>query len=204
MVDTDRLRRFFVCALFAVLPGAGPLAAQSGGVWAIGASGAAGLFVGSGSDFLDAGLGVDVVVSRRIVPRLQLRADGMFMLLDEQSDPLETADNRILLLSVGPEFDVALGPVSLYVRGVLGAAANFQLRTGSALKRRTSWASAFGASAGLRLRVATALDLDLGGDLLRLGELDFTRTASFGSRLIKNPSLLRLRAGLRLTGRPAQ
>ena len=204
MVKSDRLSPFFACALCAVLASAGPLAAQSGGVWAIGASGAAGLFVGSGSDFLDAGLGFDAAVSRRIVPRLRLRADGVFMLLDEQRDPLETADNRILLLSVGPEFDVALGPVSVYVRGVLGAAANFQLRTGSALKRGTSWASAFGAGAGLRLPVATALDVDLGGDVLRLGELDFARTASFGSQLIESPALLRLRAGLRLTRRPGQ
>jgi len=178
--------------------GAGPTpaGAQVAGGWAVAAQGGVGLFVGNGSDFLDGGPTLDVTVSRSVAPFLRIRADGVLALLDDQKDLFEAADNRILLFGLGPEAHLDLGAVGLYARGLAGQAAAVQVRTNSALEERTTWAWVYGAGAGFRIRLAPALFLDVGGDVLKLGELDFARTASSSLALVEDPGLLRLRAGL--------
>jgi len=52
---------------------------------------------------------------------------------------------------------------------------------------------------GDRILTLNGLALDLGGDVLRIGELDFARTATVGSVLTEDSALLRVRAGLRVT-----
>lgn len=188
----------FAAALVgAGLAGPRPVEAQVGGGWAVAAQGTVGLFVGNGSDFLDGGPGLDVTLSRSVAPFLRIRADGSLSLLDDQKDPFEAADNRILMFGLGPEAHLDLGAVDLYVRGMVGRAAAVQVRTHSPLEERTSWATMFGGGVGFRVRLLPALFLDVGGDVLKLGELDFARTASSSSlMLLEDPGLLRLRAGL--------
>lgn len=183
--------------LFAIALSPGAAGAQPAGPWAVGASASAGLFVGSASDFLDAGSGLDLTVWRGIAPHLALRADGMLVLLEAQESPSETADNRVVLFGVGPDLDAGFGPLAIYARGLVGVAGNLQVRTNSPLEERTTWASAFGGGAGLRVRLAERLALDAGGDILKLGELDFARTATSSLMLLEDPALLRLRVGLR-------
>jgi hypothetical protein len=178
------------------LVGPTPIGAQVGGGWAVAAQGTVGLFVGNGSDFLDSGPGLDVTLSRSVAPFLRIRADGALTLLDDQKDPFEAADNRILLFGIGPEAHLDLGSLDLYVRGMVGRAAAVQVRTNSPLEERTSWATVFGGGVGFRVRLVPALFLDVGGDVLKLGELDFARTASSSLMLLEDPGLLRLRAGL--------
>ena len=166
--------------------------------WSLGASASAGLFVGDGSDFLDAGLGLDVVAVRRVASHVQVRAEGMLVFLDEQSGPGETAGNRLVVLGLGPELTASLGVVAPYARGFLGVAANSQIRSGSSLDEVTTWASALGGGVGLRISLGAPLSLDLGGDLVRLGELDFARTSQSAPTNPEDPFLLRLRLGLHL------
>jgi opacity protein-like surface antigen len=188
---------FLVAALLATPLASAPLAAQSVGGWAVGMHGSAGLFVGSSSDFLDAEYGLDVSLSRSFAPHVQLRADVMLMGLDDVTDPFETADNRVIVVGLGPEVHASLGSVSFYARGLVGVAANQQLRTNSPLEELTTWASAFGAGAGIRFGLSTAATLDIGGDVLKLGELDFARRATSSLLYAEDPALLRLRAGVR-------
>jgi hypothetical protein len=167
-----------VTAGFVGVVGPSPAAAQVEGGWAVGAQGGVGLFVGNGSDFLDGGPSLDVTVSRSVAPFLRIRADGAVALLGDQKDPFEAADNRILLFGLGPEAHLDLGAIGLYVRGLVGRAAAVQVR------------------AGVRVRLSSALFLDAGGDVFKLGELDFARTASSSLALMEDPGLLRLRAGV--------
>lgn len=201
MISRPMIRRsvirksmFALLAFVLVTP---PLAAQTPLGWSVGASGAAGLFVGGSSDFLDAGLGFDVDISKRVVPKVSLRADGMVMTLDDDEGPGEAAGNRILLLGIGPQIDAPVGPTNFYLRGLAGAAVNQQSRTGSTVQEATSWTTALGAGAGIRLDLAPAVALDVGADVLKLGELDFARTAASGSTSSEDTALLRIRAGLR-------
>ena len=55
-----------------------------------------------------------------------------------------------------------------------------------------------GSGGGLRLDVAPTLTLELGGDVVKLGELDFARTAVSSLMLIEDPAVLRVHLGLRL------
>lgn len=192
----DRAFRPLVVTLLAtILAAPSPARGQSAG-WAVAASAAAGLFVGDGSDFLDGGFGVDLSASRALVGALRVRTDGMLALMAEQTDPFESADNRILVLGIGPEVGVRFGPLGLHARALVGRAAAIQMRTRSALEERTTWASAVGAGAAVRLRIAPDLHLDAGGDVVDLGTLDFARTASSSLALQEDPTLLRLHAGL--------
>ncbi|MEJ2206298.1 MAG: hypothetical protein P8170_19585 [Gemmatimonadota bacterium] len=185
-----------VAAGFVGVVGPSPAAAQVEGGWAVGAQGGVGLFVGNGSDFLDGGPSLDVTVSRSVAPFLRIRADGALALLDDQKDPFEAADNRILLFGLGPEAHLDLGAIGLYVRGLVGRAAAVQVRTNSVLEERTTWTWVYGGGAGVRVRLSSALFLDAGGDVFKLGELDFARTASSSLALMEDPGLLRLRAGV--------
>ena len=110
----------------------------------------------------------------------------------------ETAGNTMFILGLGPEVYVSFSAVTLYARPLLGVAANMQSRTNSTSVERVTWARVFGGGVGLRLDVAPTVALDLGGDVVKLGELEFARTAASGFQLIENPAVLRLRLGLRL------
>ena len=113
----------------------------------------------------------------------------------------ETAGNTMLILGLGPEVYVPLSAITLYARPLLGLAANVQSRKNSALVERTTWAGVLGGGVGLRLAVAPTLTLKLGGDVVKLGELDFARTAASSLRLIEDPAVLRVHLGLRLHAR---
>ncbi len=176
-------------------------AGQVEGAWSVGASVSATLFVGGSSEFLNGGIGFDAVVSRRLTSVLRLRADGMLMPLDAQEGPFERADNRVVLVGVGPEVGAAVGSLALYARGLAGIAFNAQMRRGSGQPERTTSAAAYGGGAGLRLAFDEGWSLDLGGDVVRVGELAFARTAASGPDLAERPALLRLRAGLRWSSR---
>ncbi len=181
----------------ASLAGPTPAGAQVGPGWGFSAQGGVGLFVGNASDFLDGGPSLNVTVSRSVAPFLRIRADAALSLLDDQKDPFEAADNRILVFGIGPEAHLDLGAVGLYVRGLAGQAAAVQVRTNSVLEERTTWAWAYGGGVGFRVRLAPALFLDVGGDVLKLGELDFARTASSSLSLAaEDPGLIRLQAGV--------
>ncbi len=175
-----------------------PASAQSAPGWSVGASASASLMVGSASDFLDSGFGVDLTASHGVARNLSVRADGMLIPLASTTNDNETAGNTIWIFGLGPEVYVSLSAVTLYARPLLGVAANVQSRTNSTLVERVTWAGVFGGGVGLRLDVAPTVTLDLGGDVLKLGELDFARTAASSLQLIEDPAVLRVRLGLRL------
>ena len=175
-----------------------PASAQSGPGWWIGASASANLIVGTASEFLDSGFGVDGTASYGVAGHLSVRADGMLIRLAPITNNNETAGNTMFILGLGPEVYVSFSAVTLYARPLLGVAANMQSRTNSTSVERVTWARVFGGGVGLRLDVAPTVALDLGGDVVKLGELEFARTAASGFQLIENPAVLRLRLGLRL------
>jgi opacity protein-like surface antigen len=185
------------CAVIAVLLHTPPTAAQSSGAWTFGAAASASLWVGEG-DALDGSWGVDGTAWRRLGSHLGARADVMLMPLEASSAPFESADNRLLVLGVGPEVDVGFGAAAVYGRALAGIAINQQIRSGSASEERTSTASTLGGGAGLRLEVSRAVGLDVGADILSVGELDFARTSASGGVLSTGSAVLRLRAGLRI------
>lgn len=191
------VRRVLAVALLAPATAA----SQVEGAWSVGASVSATLFVGGSSEFLNGGFGFDATVWRRLTSVVRLRADGMLMPLDAQEGPFERADNRVVLAGVGPEVGARVGSLSLYARGLVGIASNAQMRKGSGQPERTTSAAAYGMGAGLRLAFGGGLSLDLGGDVVKVGELAFARTAESGGDLIETPGLLRLRAGLRWSSR---
>lgn len=175
-----------------------PASAQSVAGWSVGASASANLIVGSASDFLDSGFGVDGTVSHGVARHLSVRADGMLIRLAAATNVNETAGNTMFIFGLGPEFYVSLSAVTLYARPLVGLAANVQSRTNSALVERTTWAGVLGGGGGLRLNVAPTVTLELGGDVVKLGELDFARTAALSLQLIEDPTVLRVHLGLRL------
>ncbi len=175
-----------------------PASAQSAPGWSVGASASASLMVGSASDFLDSGFGVDLTASHGVARNLSVRADGMLIPLASTTNDDETAGNTIWILGLGPEVYVPLSAITLYARPLLGVAANVQSRTNSFLAETTTWAAVFGGGVGLRLGVARTLTLDLGGDIVKVGELDFARTAVSSLMLIEGPAVLRVHLGLRL------
>ncbi len=63
-----------------------------------------------------------------------------------------------------------------------------------------SWAGAVGGGAGVRFALGPSLSLDLGGDLVKLGELAFVGSAVASQESTEDPAVLRLRAGLRFGG----
>ena len=121
----------------------------------------------------------------------------MLIRLAADTNNNETAGNTMFIFGLGPEFYVSLSAVTLYARPLLGLAANVQSRTNSALVERTTWAGVLGGGVGLRLDVAPTVTLDLGGDVVKLGELDFARTAASSLQLIEDPAVLCVRLGLR-------
>jgi len=186
--------RPWVVAVTLLAPGVA--AGQTTETWAFSASVSETLFVGGGSDFLDSGPGLDVSASFSFVPHFRLRADAMLMTLDAQVSSSESADNRVMILGMGPELGVGAAPVSVYVRGLIGIATNLQMRRASSLPERTTSAVALGAGVGLRIALGGSWGLDLGGDIAKVGALDFARTAASGP-LVEDPGLLRLRVGAR-------
>ena len=172
-----------------------PASAQSAPGWSVGASASASLMVGSASDFLDSGFGVDLTASHGVARNLSVRADGMLIPLASTTNDDETAGNTIWILGLGPEVHVPLSAITLYARSLLGVAANVQSRTNSTLVERVTWAGVLGGGVGLRLNVAPTVTLDLGGDVVKL---DFARTAASSLQLIEDPAVLRVRLGLRL------
>ena len=175
-----------------------PASAQSAPGWSVGASASASLIVGSASDFLDSGFGVDFTASYGVARNLSLRADGMLIPLASTTNDNETAGNTMFIFGLGPEFFASLSAVTLHARPLVGLAGNVQSRTNSASVERTTWAGVLGGGGGLRLDVAPTLTLELGGDVVKLGELDFARTAVSSLMLIEDPAVLRVHLGLRL------
>lgn len=185
------------CMLIALLLHTLPAAAQSNRAWTFGAAASASLWVGQG-DALDGSWGVDGTVWRRVGSHVSLRADGILMPLEGSSDPVESADNRVFVLGVGPEADVGFGPAAVYGRALVGLAVNQQTRSTSSLTELTTGALALGGGAGIRLAVSRTVELDVGADLIDVGGLDFARTAASGGVLTTNWAVLRLRAGARV------
>jgi len=155
------------------------------------------IFIGE-SDLVDGGTGVDGTVWRGLGPHASLRFDAMLMPLDDQTTPFESADNRMLLLALGPELATRVGPVSFYGRALAGLAINQQSRSGSGLPERTTSGLAVGGGVGVRLALTPRLSLDVGGDVLESGEVAFARTAVSGGEYLTDLVMLRLRAGLGL------
>lgn len=187
---------------FLLVPWVGPGSSLSAQVvepsthpWAVGASIAGGLFVDS--DVLDSSLGADVALSRRISSWASVRADGMLLLLSEHANLGESADNRMVIVGIGPEVSGAAGWLAVYARGFLGRAGNFQRRTRSTLDEKTTWATVWGGGGGVRSAFGRVWSVDFGADLLRLGELDFARAAPSDPVRLRDPVLLRIRAGVR-------
>ena len=121
----------------------------------------------------------------------------MIRLVDE-TNAGETAGNTMFVLGLGPEVHLSLSAVTVYARPLVGLAGNLQNRTNSTLNEDATWAGAFGGGVGLRLRIVPTFTLDLGGDVLKLGELGFARTAVSSGQLTEDPAVLRLRVGLHL------
>lgn len=186
----------YVCALAALLCGS-RVQAQSPRSWAFEGAMTAQIFIGE-AELVDGGIGVDGTVWRKLAPHASLRFDAMVMPLDDQTTPLESADNRMLVLALGPELATRVGPLSFYGRALAGLAVNQQSRAGSARPERTTSALAYGGGAGVRLALTSRLSLDVGGDILQSGEVAFARTAVSGGEYLTDPVMLRLRAGLAL------
>ena len=121
----------------------------------------------------------------------------MLVGLDDQTTLGEVADNTILILGVGPELSTEGHRLGVYARGLVGLAANVQSRSNSALEEKTTWATALGGGLGLRLALSSRVDLELGADLMKVGELDFARTVTSSLALMDDPTILRVRAGVR-------
>lgn len=115
-----------------------PASAQSAPGWSVGASASTSLIVGSASDFLDSGFGVDFTASYGVARNLSLRADGMLIPLASTTNDNETAGNTMFIFGLGPEFFVSLSAVTLYARPLVGLAGNVQSRTNSASVERTT------------------------------------------------------------------
>ncbi len=174
-----------------------PAQAQSTGAWALGAAASGGLWVGGG-DPLDGGIGVDLTVWRRLAPAIGLRSDLMLMPFQGSSDPVESADNRVLVVGLGPELGGSVGSVSAYVRGLVGLAINQQRRSRSTLPEQTTRALVFGGGGGLGVDLSSRVTLDVGADILRVGELEFARTLASGVSIGVDAVVLRVRSGVRL------
>lgn len=177
---------------------AGSLGAQAVGRWEVGVSAGATLLIGSRTDFLDAGLGSELTLSFRLTPGLQLRADAIYARLDDQTDRAEEVGNHITLLSVGPETRKGLGPVDVFLRGLVGAILNRQVRSNSLAGEVGTWAPVVGTGIGARVSVSRGLALVAGADLIKAGELDFARTAASGYTATGDPFLLRAHGGIRI------
>ena len=181
----------------AVLAGS-PASAQSVPGWSVGVSASASLIVGNASDFLDSGFGVALVGSLGVARHISVRADGMLIPLANSTIADETAGNTLVVLGLGPEVHVPLSAITLFANPLLGIAANVQSRTNSVLAETTDWAVAFGGGVGLRMDAAPTWSLELGGDIVKLGELEFARPAASSLLLTEDPAVLRVHLGFRL------
>lgn len=175
-----------------------PGAAQATTGWEMGVSGGATLFLGTHSDFLDGGFGFEGTLSRELASGFHLRADAIVSLLDDQQGESDVAGNRIAIFTLGPEARVSLGRLEVYARGLVGLVTNRQTRSGSTADEVGTWATVLGGGAGARISLVPSLALDLGGDLIKAGELDFARTTASGVTATEDPLLLSVRGGIRI------
>jgi hypothetical protein len=189
---------FAMLAGLALATGMTASVAAGQSVWSSGVSVSGNLVLGrGGSDFLDSGFGLDATVARRATPHLAIRMDGLLVRLSPSSSTAG-GRNTILALGVGPEANLSLSALELYARLLLGAATNIRGGAGSPGGEGTNWASALGGGVGLRLTVSRSVALDLGGDILLLGELGFVGSAVSSFQFTSQPAVLRLRLGLRI------
>lgn len=168
-------------------------------IWEVGLAATGNLLVGAASDFLDGGFGLLGFGGRRVGESVWFRGDVLYFRLDSDEAASESADNAILSFGFGPELVLGGSSVRGYVRGVIGLVANLQSRSNSSLGAESSWAGMFGGGVGVRFRLgssARAPALDLGGDVLRTGNLDFVRTELLQGVVRENVAILSLRAGL--------
>lgn len=167
--------------------------------WQVGLGVPGSFIVGTASDFLSDGIGILGFGGRRVAGPLWVRADLSYTWLRDESFRGEQADDALLMIGLGPEFDFGWRAFRVYLRGSGGLIANFQSRTASSLPEETSWAGFFGGGLGFRLRLVSGprpVALDLGGDIFRTGELAFATLAEAGGSIDQDLGMITLRVGL--------
>jgi hypothetical protein len=167
--------------------------------WQLGVGVPGSFVVGDASDFLSDGIGILGFGGRRATGPLWIRADVSYTWLRGESFQGERADDALLSLGIGPEFDVGGRVLRFYLRGSGGLIANFQSRRGSNLPEETSWAGYFGGGIGFRIRFAQGahpVALDLGGDIFKTGKLVLATLSEAGGTSEQALGMITLRAGL--------
>lgn len=190
-----------MCALMFLLAwGPAPAAAQDLG-HRLGLAPRIALLVGGG-DLLDGGFGIEGTGGIRLGDSpLWIRGDAGFLGLGAVTPTPGggTADNTLFTLLVGPEVEGRIGIVLPFLHAWAGYAIN--VPGGSASTADTNGSSAFGAGAGLRLRLSSASRpalIEAGVRLTRIGELSFAR---IGDSVDTDVVAMELRLGL-LVGLP--